>query len=325
VKTNRQKPTSQQIETAYSQAVETYIKQKRENVPLFVEKYFGWKGSADRHKIAIGWDLLKAPANLIWSVPVLILRLTGKGLGLAGWKSAEETLDGIWPGFRTAIQIESERLIYQELLELPWKEEQIDAPKNALFEAIFNHAEISEWVDSTLREIVHRSESSQYRERLEKNLQEFATAQVSAADIGTNLIILAGTYVGAQKFASGAYGAGTVISSILAQNIAVQSFWAGPTLGGLWYGWFPAQASIGLTVASVAGVAIILAIFSSFAGMVVDPIQKFLGLHQRRLNRALDDLNADLNGTGSKGYSTKAPIVARIIDVIDILHRAVIT
>jgi len=257
-------------------------------------------------------------------VPYLVARLTGKGLGLAGWKSAEKTLDGIWPGFMTAVQQEAERLIYEELLELPWKEGQKENPKNALFEEIFNQPEISTWVDAALREIANRADASGYKDRLEENLQEFATAQVSAADIAGNLIILAVTYIKTKEYASGAYGAGTVIAGILAQNLAIQSFWAGPTLGAIWYGWFPAQASIALTVASIAVVAIVLAVLSSFAGMLVDPIQKMMGLHQKRLSRALDDLEADLKGVGSKGYQTKGPIVARVIDVVDMIYQALV-
>jgi hypothetical protein len=310
------------LEAAYTTAVATYIKKRREMIPSFVERNFGWAGSAERHKHAFGWDLLKAPVNILWSIPVVLTKLVGKGIGLAGYEEQEKWLNKIWPGFTTAVQVESERLIYTELLELPWagSEGRVSC-KNALFEEILNQPEVSKWVDHVLTVIEERSGSDAFRERLEANLQPFATAQTSASDIATNLIVIAGSYASAKEVAFGASGAGTLLSGILAQKIAISSFWAGPTLGSIWYGFFPAKASIGLTAVSVAAAAIVMALLSSFIGVVADPLQKIFGLHAKRLNRALDELEADLNGTGPRGWDTKAPIFARVLDFMEWLSQ----
>ena len=266
--------------------------------------------------------MLKAPANVIWSVVTLVTSLIGKGAEWGGLERVKKTLDGIWPGFTTAVQVESERLIYQELLEPPWRDGQEKTPKNALFEEILNQPEISPWIDSAMSNIAGMGNSKKYRKRLEKNLRQFATAQVSAADIAGDLVVLAGAYVGAKKCAVGAYSAGSVIATLLAQQIAIQSFVLGPTLGGLYYSWFPASAGLGLAAASIASVALLLAVVVAFAGVITDPIQNLFRLNENRLNATLDDLEADLLGTGSKGMKTNPPIHARIFDITDILSSA---
>lgn len=62
--------------------------------------------------------------------------------------------------------------------------------------------------------------------------------------------------------------------------------------------------------------------FSTFAGVLTDPIQKMLGFHQKRLEKAIAGLEAKLKGEEPKGYSSKAPLLARVLDVMDILSRA---
>src|SRR5258707_12617349 len=45
-------------------AVRKYIATRRERIDLFVDRHFTLAGSLELHRRAIGWDLLRAPANL---------------------------------------------------------------------------------------------------------------------------------------------------------------------------------------------------------------------------------------------------------------------
>ena len=54
-----------------SDAAKRYIANRRERVDAFVDRHFTLVGSLALHRRAIGWDLLRAPANLFLAVPAL--------------------------------------------------------------------------------------------------------------------------------------------------------------------------------------------------------------------------------------------------------------
>jgi hypothetical protein len=83
----------------------------------------------------------------------------------------------------------------------------------------------------------------------------------------------------------------------------------------------PAAASTGLVVASIGGVLAALGILTAFAGVVTDPLQAAVGIHQRRLQGLLNALEAEFCGRGGD-YRLRDAYVARVADVIDLLRSA---
>src|SRR5438105_11181959 len=78
-------------------AVRKYIATRRERIDLFVDRHFTLAGSLELHRRAIGWDLLRAPANLFLAGPALFVKARELGgaarressaSGLAGWLPA---------------------------------------------------------------------------------------------------------------------------------------------------------------------------------------------------------------------------------------------
>jgi hypothetical protein len=65
-----------------------------------------------------------------------------------------------------------------------------------------------------------------------------------------------------------------------------------------------------------------LAILTSFSGVVTDPIQHKLRLHQRRLFRFIDSLDRELRGKGDSKFHIRDQYVARIFDLLDLIKRA---
>ena len=59
-----------------------------------------------------------------------------------------------------------------------------------------------------------------------------------------------------------------------------------------------------------------LAALTAFAGVVADPLQRALGLHQRRLDRLIDSLEASLRGKDAR-FSVRDHYAARILDFVD--------
>jgi hypothetical protein len=65
-------------------AVRKYIATRRECIDPFVDRHFTLAGSLALHRQAIGWDLLRAPANLFLAGPALSVKLASWAARRAG-------------------------------------------------------------------------------------------------------------------------------------------------------------------------------------------------------------------------------------------------
>jgi hypothetical protein len=64
------------------------------------------------------------------------------------------------------------------------------------------------------------------------------------------------------------------------------------------------------------------AILTSFSGIVTDPIQHKLGIHQRRLFKFLDSLDRELRGRRDSKFHIRDQYIARIFDLLDLIKKA---
>ena len=63
---------------------------------------------------------------------------------------------------------------------------------------------------------------------------------------------------------------------------------------------------------------LLTAVTAGFAGVVSDPLQRALGLHQRRLHRLIDALGRELKGDSEVAFQVRDHYVARIFDLVDL-------
>ena len=70
---------------------------------------------------------------------------------------------------------------------------------------------------------------------------------------------------------------------------------------------------------ATAGVMGVAALASAFAGVLADPVQRALGLHERRLNALIDALEAGFAGGDAAGFVAYDLYVARLMDLSDVL------
>ena len=68
-----------------------------------------------------------------------------------------------------------------------------------------------------------------------------------------------------------------------------------------------------------------MAIITSFTGILTDPIQTKLGLHQKRLKKFVSSLDKELKGLGDSKFEIKDQYVARVFDILDVLKTAAST
>ncbi|MEW9365990.1 DUF6635 family protein, partial [Klebsiella pneumoniae] len=88
-------------------------------IPGFVDATFSLAGSIRLHRAALGWDLLRAPANLTLAAPQLALQAAGFLATKAGARATGQKLGRTSLLLRTAVARELEWRLQTDLLELP--------------------------------------------------------------------------------------------------------------------------------------------------------------------------------------------------------------
>ena len=312
-----------QPDQAVDGAIRDYIQSRRAMVPAFVKEHFSFKGALRLNKKGVGHDLLKAPLNVAWALPYASLIAFSYIMKKAGLKTIPSKIGGIPPGFKTEIQKEINWLIFTELLELPFTQGERTSKKDALFEAIIDQPEISSLFIDGLSRIHSRSRDPKFRLKLEKNLQEYSKSRTAAAELAGSIISLSAGAGVLGKMTPGAITVGGGLAAAIGQHTAISNFFLGPTLGSIYYGVFPASVSMGLVIASTGTVMAALAVLTCFSGMITDPLQVKLGLHQRRLDKLIDCIEKELRGFGDSKLKIKEHYVARIVDLIDLFKRVV--
>ena len=86
-------------------AVQRYIESRRGRIEAFVDRHFTFAGSVALHRRALGWDLLRAPANLFLAGPAL-------GVKLLAWAARRGGMEGV------ATWLASRQLLLERLLRI---------------------------------------------------------------------------------------------------------------------------------------------------------------------------------------------------------------
>lgn len=306
-------------DTIVADAARDYFAGCRARVGPFVDRNFSLAGSARLHRHAVGWDLLRAPANLALSLPQVGLKLGAAAARGLGRRGAAERLDRHNLFLQTAVARELRWRLMTELLRQPFADGDRVAREDGLAEAILAHPRVQELVAAAGAATAAHSEDEGFRARLETALTEYAGTRAAAAEITTGLLALGGGAMAFKQLTPGALALGPAIAASLANGAAVASFPLGATAGGLWYGLFPVAASPALVAGATAGVMGVAALATAFAGMVADPVQRALGLHARRLNALIDALEKGFAGGDAAGFVAYDLYVARLLDLGDVL------
>ena len=312
----------QLILNAVNAGIEKYIHTRKSKVPAFVDRHFSFRGALRLHRKALGKDLYRTPLNVLWLAPLVTIKISSWLLHKAGADNVASRLNSLPKGFRTDVQNEINWLIYTELLELPYQQNTRTSTKDVLLEAILQNNQLASLIDSYLSEIQQKSNDPNFRDKLEKNLQEYAGSRSAAAEIAGNLITLSSGYIAFHRSIPGVISGGSATAAAIAQKIAIAQFWLGPTLGAWYYGLFPAAASTGLVIAATGVIMAGLGLIATFTGIVTDPLQARLGIHQQRLNKFIDALGNELRGNTKAQYTIKDIYITRVFDILDLLSVA---
>lgn len=310
------------VDTAFNRAVRNYIDSRRKKVPEFVQTHFSLSGAVKINRKAFSKDLVKAPVNIAWALPYTVIQVTSLLLKKVGFKKIDKLMQKVPAGLKTSVQEEINSLIFNLLLELPNGKGRGKNVTDALLAEILDQPEVKSLFQDQLGLLMSQSQREGFRGALENRLKEYSLSRNAVSELAGNIISLA-TGAGIMgKMTPGGISFGTVLAATIAQQSAISGFFMGPTLGGLYYGMFPASASMGLAVASTSTVLATLAIFSAFSGVITDPIQARLGIHEKRLNRLIDSLENALLDKGDSDLKFRGKYMARVFDLLDLIKTA---
>lgn len=303
-----------------------YIESRRQRITPFIDRHFSFSGAWRLNKKAIGWDMLRAPANMLW-MPVYFVGhvVVGNATQRLGWKGAAEQL-ARWPaGLRTDVEREVEWLLYSEFLELPFADNGRSCTQNAWLLAVLAQPAFVDVLEETVRPAAEHIDDPEFRRQLEAKLATYIDNRKDVAEIATTLLAVAAGLAAFKQLNVGAIGLGQVLATTLAYQIAVSNFFLGSTLGGVFYTLFPsaAAASTGLIVGVTGGVAALVGTIAAFAGIITDPAQRALGLHHKKLDSMVTALEKQLTDADDHTYGYKDGLITRLLDVLDMLATVV--
>jgi len=314
------------------QAAGRYVAARRDRIDDFVDRHFTFRGSLALHRHAVGADLLRAPYNLLVSLPEFALRRSGAAASWAWRKSGRMPPGLLNRTARARLMLDTDvgrrvnHLLMTEFLELPVKDARgrVLSSRDALAQEILADPRLAAGVRQVERLIAERADSPEFRAAVARVLAGASAGRAAMAEVALQAGAI-GLGAGAfHAFTPGVLSLTPMVSAALANSLAVSAFPLGGALGGWWYAAFPAAATPFLTAATGGVLLLAAASAGAFAGIAADPLQRRLGLHRKRLSRLVEGLGRDL-APGEGADAPLPPLLAdhylpRLLDMVDLIN-----
>lgn len=280
-------------------AIRRYFRARRNRVAPFVDTAFSLKGAIALHAQALGHDLWRAPLNVLMAGPQLGLNLAADMLDKSGRRRQAQQLRSRELFFRTSVADAIERQIMVDLLELPYAGPGTPSFKDALAVEILADKRLA-GVLGILEGPWGEGERRRMDALLVENLSIYLNARTATGELAGALITLAAGGALVHQVTPGMIALGPALARAVSVKMAATqaAFVAGS----------------GVLAASAA--------VSAFSGILTDPLQRRLGLHQRRLLKLLDLLEAGFLGADAR-LALRDQYAVRLLDLIDALSALV--
>ena len=291
-------------------AIDHYCDDCHLRVEAFVARELAGRGAWRLNRHALGWDLLRVPLNIAWAPFWLLFQLLAWLFGKAKWHRLAAWFKRIPPGMTTNVQRVLGQRVERDLLQLDEQQ-----PDPLLSYVLAEEGIQPETVEAMLAQPMADKGREQFRHR-------WFGARTAVAEITTNISMAAVGAVLFKQFTPGALGGGAALAAWWTWDQAVKQFWAGETLGRLWYGWFPPETDWTARLFATGLLMVVLAVVASLSGFLTDPLQSAIGMHQRRLHKLVDHMKDELKTNLLGDNSTREQYLARVTDVLDWLALA---
>lgn len=307
------------IRQAMTNGADRYIRGCESRVDDFVRRHYSFRGALRIHTHAIGWDIVRVPINIIWSVVNFLLAVLSFLAGLARLRRLQEWIRRVPPGLVTDMDRQISWLVVTELLQLPYEHGSQKSNRDALMEEIVKDPSLQQLLNEKLDAVQVPSQNPEFRGKLQDKLAEYGATRTGSADLVSNVTLLITSKAVLGQASFGALSAGTAVSAAVAHSVAVSNFWLGSTIGAYYYALVPVAISTRLLFVVTALVAIAMALVSTFIGILTDPIQARLGLHHKRLKKLIDSIRDDLQGKHDSTFELREKYLGRLFDIVDVL------
>lgn len=243
-----------------------YIEGRRALVDSFVARNFELSSILKIPRNRLARDFVRHLANSVVILPYLAMREAAQWLEKLGWDYLYKKTKALSPGFKTSVEIEFETLIYEQLFQLKEGRGRVDSfglPPHL-------------------------------QEKLHEGLRVWVYRRATWIDLVSSVLIWLTGLLVFDDLQLGILGIGSKIASWWSYRNSASEFFLGESLGRVFYGVFPPDPS-GFQVALFTVIFMVMISVISFGfTLVLDPVQKKLGLHQRNLHKLLDDLEVNL-------------------------------
>ncbi|HXT81782.1 MAG TPA: DUF6635 family protein [Acetobacteraceae bacterium] len=312
-------PSDAEIRDIVHDGVKAYFRTRHARVGPFVDRHFSLRGTMRLHRAALGWDIARAPFNLGMAAPQVGLFLAASAARRLGARRLARTIEGKRLVVPTEVARALAWLIHTELLELPFQDGNRVATHDALAETILADPRLADAMQPELAAIGQKAADPSVRRRLEDAMAEYALTRTAASEVTTALFSLGTGALALRKVTPGAMSLAPVLASAMARHAAISAFPLGSALGSVWYALFPVAPAAALVAGLTGGMMMAATLAAAFAGVIADPVQRRLGLHQWRLHRMLDALERQMLDPSKPGYKVHDHYVARLLDLFDVV------
>jgi len=299
-------------------AIDRYIAGRHARVDAFVDANFKLGSSIRLHRHAVGYDLVRAPVNVTMMLPYLAAQVSAAGARRLKAKRAADWLASRNFFLSTDVARELEWRLHADLLELPYGDGTRQTDHDALAEEILRDPSLAAALDALSATLLRHKNDARTQDRLKAMLETYAGARNAVAELMTNLAMAGAGATMFKQLTPGALSLGPAVAGAIAHQAAVATFPLGAGAGGLWYGLMGVTPSTGLVVGATGGLMAATAVATAFAGVIGDPVQRALGVHQRRLHKLIDSLGNELKGESKTAYQVRDHYAARIFDLVDV-------
>ncbi|THD84790.1 hypothetical protein E7811_03425 [Aliigemmobacter aestuarii] len=287
--------------------------QQRAAADTFVSRHLTWPGTIRLHRHALGWDILRAPVNVILSPVFLLTRLAAwlfrrmRLRGAADWLGRRQII------LRTSVAARVEALVVTDLLRVPLPPHAAAPDREALSIAIL--------AAPRYRDVFRRQGSPEaaraLSDRIVAAIGDYAGTRSAISEFTTALFTLAVGAIAFQALTPGVISMAPGVAGALSHSAAIEGFPLGRTLGSAWYGVFPVGPEPWMVAATVLCLVMAGAVVAAFAGILADPVQARLGIHRRRLIRLMETLEAETGGRRDGPFVAREHLLVRVFDLWD--------
>ncbi|HEY4172856.1 MAG TPA: DUF6635 family protein [Rhodopila sp.] len=316
-------PAASEADRAYARqivedGVRRYFAACRDRIRPFVDQNFSLRGSIRLHRAAVGWDIARAPLNLTMAAPQVGLLLASRAANRLGAKRTAAHLRGKQLVVHTAVGKELAWRLHTDLLQLPYTADGHVSAKDALAETILADPRVIAALTPALETIGTSGDDPALRKHLDAAMIEYARTRGASTEITTAIISLTVGALALRRLTPGALSFSPALAAAVAKRATALSLPLGGALGSLWYTVFPVAPAAVLVMGLTGGLLAATTAASAFAGVIADPVQRRLGLHEWRLRRLVDALERQMQDPAAPAFMVRDHYVARVLDLFDV-------